>query len=251
MQIVINPRYEHLREFILALPQQFDALVDAEVLHSGRNDVRSIWVGDVRLVVKRFTRLSSVNRLVYGFLRASKSMRAYKYAIRLRQLGFDSPEPVAALDWYQRGVLRHSFFVSLYSDYESLEVIDNYPEQDLTPLLDAVTDFFLRLHDAGVEHNDLNMRNVLYRECEQGQFAFQLIDINRMRFRSCMSRRQRLANLRLLSCKQAPYLYIIGRYAELMQQDVSMFQMTGVIMRIWAEVKRRYKNKIKSKLKGR
>ena len=72
-----------LNEFVQSLPDQFDTLPDAEVLHQGRNVVKMVEREGVRMVVKSYRHLSLVNRLLYGWVRRSKAVRAYRYAERL------------------------------------------------------------------------------------------------------------------------------------------------------------------------
>ena len=124
MHSIINPEYLHFRDFLLSLPYRFETLQCDAVLHKGRNEVRLYTVAGVRLVVKSFARISRLNRVAYGLLRPSKAVRAYQYAQRLLVMGIDTPVPVAVIDVREGGVLRHSFFVSLYSEYESLDVLN-------------------------------------------------------------------------------------------------------------------------------
>lgn len=249
MRAIINPEYLHLRDFLLALPECFDELECDEVLHTGRNEVRLFTVAGVRIVVKNFARISRLNRVVYGLLRPSKAVRAYRYAHCLLAMGIDTPVPIAAIDVRAGGVLRHSFFVSLYSEYESLDILNHYPEQPLEPLLDALTDFLIKIHDCGVLHDDLNASNILYRKVDEGYYLFQLIDINRLRFRSRISRNERLKNLRKLCCKPVAYFYILGRYAQQLNAREEAFQLRGMSMRLMDDMRHRAKTMLKQKIK--
>lgn len=251
MHSIINPRYLNLRDFLCSLPERFDTLPCDAVLHTGRNEVRLYTVAGVRVVVKSFARISWLNRVVYGLLRPSKAVRAYRHAQRLLEMGIDTPEPVAAIDVRERGVLRHSFFVSLYSEYESLDVLNHYPERPLEPMLDALADFLLKLHDCGVLHDDLNASNILYRKVDEEYYLFQLIDINRLAFGRQLSRNQRLRNLRKLCCKPVAYFYILGRYAQRMNEREDEFQLQGMSMRLVEDMKHRSKMLLKRKIKQR
>ena len=93
MKITVNPGMEHLRQFVRQLPELFPA--SGEVLHDGRNQIRAFDIGGERLVVKRYKRPSAFNAVMYSFFRKSKARRAYEHALRLRELGIDTPEPVA------------------------------------------------------------------------------------------------------------------------------------------------------------
>ena len=248
MRSIINPQYWHLREFLLSVPERFESLGCDEVLHTGRNEVRLYSVAGVRIVVKSFARISWFNRVIYGFLRPSKAVRAYNHARCLLSLGIDTPVPVAAIDVREGGVLRHSFFVSLYSEYESLDVLNNYPEQPLEPLLDALADFLFKVHDCGVLHNDLNASNILYRKADDELYLFQLIDINRLKFCRRLSPNRRLANLRKLCCKPVAYFYLLGQYAKRLNEREDEFQLRGMSMRLMEDMRHSVKMLIRRKI---
>ncbi len=98
MKILINPRYEHLRPFVERLARPIFFARNGVTLHDGRNVVKLFEADGVQLVVKSYERLSPFNRLAYGVLRKSKAVRAYLHADRLRRLGIDTPEEVAAVE---------------------------------------------------------------------------------------------------------------------------------------------------------
>lgn len=235
-----------LSGFLLSLPAEFFALPYEKVLRSGRNEVRLFTVDGQRVVVKSFCRISALNRVVYGTFRQSKAMRAYFNALKLTQLGFGTPEPIAAIDVRRHGLLRQSFYVYAYSDYGDMkELLEHYPDKRLEPLLDSLAAFIHRMYETGVLHHDFNVMNLLYRRCEGGEYDFQLIDINRMDFRRRLSARQRLSNLRRFNCKPAAYLYLLERYAEMTKMDCEMTQLRGMGFRLldtlWHEMKQRIK----------
>lgn len=61
-----------------------------------------------------------------------------------------------------------------------------------------------------VLHKDLNIGNILYKDDGRGGYVFQLMDTNRMRFHRVLSMRQRLDNLRRLSCPVPAYLIFLS-----------------------------------------
>lgn len=246
-KIILNPKYLKLNEFVNSIRSDFHNLSHCRLLHDGRNKVKYVEILGEKLVVKSYERVSFVNRLLYGRLRQSKAVRAFRYAERLIELGIDTPRPVAAVDVYEGGVLRQSFFVSEYSDYQSAEVVNSYPPmgENLHPLMDALAKFIFDLHNVGVLHRDLNITNILYRKSEKGEYLFQLIDINRMDFKRRISRRKRIKNMRRLSCSPAAYAYILERYAELLLPNESTFQLQGLIARLLFEYRQRAKQSIK------
>ena len=125
IRIVLNPKYEHLREAITQLVHPFRFARSGETLHDGRNTIKRFDCDGASLAVKRYGHISPLNRVVYGLLRCSKAERAYLHAARLRNLGIDTPEEVAFVEERHYGILRASYFISLYSDYRPvMEVIE-------------------------------------------------------------------------------------------------------------------------------
>lgn len=247
MKILINPRYEHLRPFVERLTHPIFFVRNGKTLHNGRNVVKLFEADGVRLVVKSYERLSPFNRLVYGALRKSKAMRAYLHADRLRRRGIDTPEEVAVVEIRRRGLMRQCYFVSLYTDYESIRPATEAFVQceEAKNILDGVTGFLVRMHWAGVVHKDLNVGNILYRK-EKDRYRFQVIDTNRMAFRQRLSMRRRLRNMRRLSCCAPAYLYILHRYAEALRTDTEGVQLKGIVCRLVFEWRQRTKGKLKS-----
>ena len=247
MKILINPKYEHLRPFVERLTRPIFFARHGKTLHSGRNIVKLFETDGVRLAVKSYERLTLCNRILYGSLRKSKAMRAYQHAGRLRRLGIDTPEEVAVVEIRRRGLMRQCYFVSLYTDYESIRsATETFMQcEESKNVLDGVAEFLVRMHWAGVEHKDLNVGNILYRK-EKDRYCFQVIDTNRMSFHKYMSIRRRLRNMRRLSCCATAYLYVLHRYAELLRTDVNGIQLKGVVYRLFFEWRQRTKRKIKS-----
>lgn len=247
MKILINPRYEHLRPFVEQLTRPIFFARNGVTLHDSRNIVKLFETDGVRLAVKSYERLTLCNRILYGSFRKSKAMRAYQHADRLRRLGIDTPEEVAVVEIRRHGVMRQCYFVSLYTDYESIRpATELFMQREETKrVLDGVAGFLARMHWAGVEHKDLNVGNILYRK-ERDRYCFQVIDTNRMSFHEYMSIRRRLRNMRRLSCGAPAHLYILHRYAELLRIDANGVQFKGVVCRLLFEWRQRTKRKIKS-----
>ncbi len=246
MRIIINPKFFVLKEFLMSLPDTFDTLPAERLLRSGRNEVRLFTIGSQKIVVKSFRKISLLNRIVYGSIRQSKAMRAYYHALQLQELWIGTPEPIAAIDVRRHGIMTQSFYVYAYSDYmEMQDLLETYPDKELKPLLDALTDFILRLHDKGVLHHDLNILNILYNDRGAGMYDFQLIDINRMSFHGNLSEYQRLKNLRRINCKPAAFMYILERYASAMNMNNEKTQLRGVGFRLMETLNHEFRQRLK------
>lgn len=106
--------------------------------------------------------------------------------MRLRNLGVDTPEEVAFVEERRYGILKVSYFFSLYSDYRPVMELIEGKALDANiqkGLFDQLATFIHHIHWAGILHRDLNIGNILCAEKQPGVFSFQLIDTNRMEFR--------------------------------------------------------------------
>lgn len=181
MEIVINPAYEHLRDFIARLPEVFPS--QGETIYKSRNEIKVFNVDGLRLNVKRYHIPSPPNRLVYTFFRPAKVYRAYRYAYRLLEKGFDTPEPVAYLMMRRFGLVGSSYFVSIQSPYtRNFYEFGRGALQGREDIAAALGRYTARLHDAGIYHCDYSPGNILFDRDAEGKIALTLVDINRMQF---------------------------------------------------------------------
>lgn len=209
-KIIISPEYEHLREFLTALPETFDS--SGKLLYEGRNVVRSITVDGEELIVKRYRRPHVVQCLSYSYFTTSKAERAYDYARRLRESGFSTPREVAYIELKSNTLLTYSFFVSLPDYRPPLSQLLRRPDFSRV-CVDQLARFVASLHENGVIYSDLNLTNILYSVDDQEQYQFALIDTNRARF-EYPSHRQAVEDLIRLSYEHDFLKYFAGRYAE-------------------------------------
>ncbi len=267
----INPKYAFANRFVgqLTKPGWFNSPANGTVLHAGRNTIKMFESNGVKLVVKRFGRLSILNRIIYGRLRKSKACRAYEYATKLRELGIDTPEEVAYTDIRKHGLLAESYFVSLHTEYHSMlpffhkRTLNKEEFQRIVPLLNALVKFLLKLHEAGVIHNDLNYTNILYNypdsnspdinnlPAEEEKYSFTIIDINRMEFKQRLSLEERLHNLRRLNVSAPAYTHIFQEYAKNIGENPQRVEQIGLKFRKEFVDKREKNKRIKGYFRKR
>lgn len=181
MKIVINPTYEALRAWIEILPETFEQ--QGEVIYEERNQIRLMSAGVYALCVKRYKKPALLNRIAYSFLRKPKAERAYKNALELVQRGFATPEPIAYI-LCGKGMIEESYLVTLQSRFE--HTFYDFRDGKIAgkeDLIHAFARYAASLHNAGILHKDFSPGNILY-GLEDGQWQFELVDINRMRFGS-------------------------------------------------------------------
>lgn len=213
MNIVIAAEYESLRAQIESVPGIIET-DECKVLYSGRNRIVQFEPADgVSLVVKKHKRHGFFKSLVYTFFRPNKARRSFENAVELRKRGFETPHEVAYIEEKSCGLITQVYYICAYTSKAPIrpELIDNAPFDKA--LATAYARYVASMHGAGVLHRDLNPTNVLYERVGDG-YAFELIDINRMKFYNgevpkpvCME------NLTLFWWLTDVYRYILNAYA--------------------------------------
>ena len=182
--ITVRDDFPGLKDFTENLPNTFD--LQGRVIHNGRNVIKRIDTGDGKFVVKDFRGMYLFNRLAYSLFRPSKAARSYRYSEILNNKGILTPPHVAWIDCYTLGLLRRSYFVSVFFPYktlgEAIKYYEIYDDSYKQSLLGHLAAFVHRLHRLGVYHKDLSPGNILVIPNVDG-FDFALVDLNRIQFR--------------------------------------------------------------------
>ncbi len=181
--IVINPEYAAFEEYLQHIPDVFEH--EGREIYHDRNIVKVLTAPDGTAInVKRFCVPKGPNRLVYSLgLRKPKGLRAFRYPMRLLDLGIDTPKPIAYIEQRHLGILCHSYFVSLQSSYEhTLKDVAEAEPGTYEELAEALGRYTADLHDRHVLHRDYSPGNILYHIDDRGVYHFLLVDINRMYF---------------------------------------------------------------------
>jgi tRNA A-37 threonylcarbamoyl transferase component Bud32 len=180
IRITFNRIHPELEAFVHALPSSFER--GGENIHRQRNEIKVFRVGGVSVNVKRYKTPRFPNRIIYTFFRPSKAERAYRYAFRIRALGFDTPEPVACILISEKGLLHTAYYVSLHvPDEHTMREFGTGGMAGRESILREFAEYTAKLHEAGIYHRDYSPGNILFRR-EGGRTRFCLVDINRMRF---------------------------------------------------------------------
>ncbi len=176
-----------------------DALPAETILHAGRNLLFRIRLGQSNrhdLVIKRCPIRQPIRRVVYS-MRASKGIRAFDNAVRLLELGVDTPEPLAAVEIWRDHLPVASYYCCRWVDHWGLaRDLKASPGGVVSADLWSLGRFVAWLHCLGVFHHDLTGGNILL--CGDGpaspHIRFSLVDLNRVCFFP-VGKRLGLANL--------------------------------------------------------
>lgn len=247
MKVVVNPEYAFLRDYLEGIPRLF-MLGKGEVLHEGRNSVRGFELEEekLRLVIKRYKPVYFIQQIVYTFFRKTKAERAFFFAKKLRERGFDTPYEVAYIEEQKYGLFKIGYFVSLRSDalpvFSALVSIEEYDRQ----LAADLAALFVQMHLKGVQHGDMNLGNFLYQKKGDGHYAFTIIDTNRSHFfDKALEQKQSLLNLRTVTYRRDLFTFLIQEYAAIRHWNVQQVEQRAVAYLACFESKKRRKNKWK------
>ena len=211
MKIIINPKYEALRDYLVNLEDHFER--EGHEIHNGRNVIRTLQTDGLTLCVKRYAPPRFARKVQQIFYKKSKGKLAYLSPLLLKERGFESPEPVAFVR-YRHGLLRTTtYFVSMLSDYRySMQSLLDEPADVQREVIKHFARFAAHLHEDGFLHRDFSSSNVLY-DCIDGRYHFSLVDTNSMKCGSAVSLEAGCKNLAQLSGNDAFFAYLAECYA--------------------------------------
>lgn len=214
----VHSRFDSL-DFLSAIshPSELLASPEARILLDARNKVGVVPLptpdGMQDFVVKEFIP-RGFNRLKSIFLR-SKAAKAWNGAVALIDRSLSTPFPAAFLERRKAGFVESSYFISeRVSDAEEIRhLLRLLPPSDLLSLLSALGRHLSRCHDMGILHRDLSDGNILVKKDDSGNFAFFLLDTNRIRIRKKIRRLHRIKNLIRLGVPPPFQAYFLEQYA--------------------------------------
>ncbi|MDH6312573.1 serine/threonine protein kinase [Parabacteroides sp. PFB2-10] len=211
-EIVINPKYQYLSPFVHSVRERFEK--EGETIYKARNEIKVFEVDGELINVKRFQVPHLINRIAYTFIRPSKAKRSYQYGFILHEKGVYTPEPIATITIYRRGVLYYSYFISKQLDtYQAMYDILQRPAVEIQPFIKDLAQFAVYLHESGIFHKDFSPGNVLYEKQDDG-YRFCLVDINRMEFGSPVSVQKGCSNFARLWGKEDVFVLLAKEYAK-------------------------------------
>lgn len=179
-KLTIHSEFNHLKSFIESIPSRFEHN-EGIVIHKARNELRKIEYDGQTYVIKLFPKPNIINRIAYGFLRASKAKRSYLYADKFLKFGVGSPQPVGCLEERDGLFFGKSYYVSCLSVcpyvYEDLFKQEFDYADDV---LRAVGKTTAILHKHGYAHKDYGRKNILFGQMPDGSIRIEIVDLNRM-----------------------------------------------------------------------
>ncbi len=181
MKIIISPKYKQLTEFIYSIPEIFSN--QGELLYNARNTIKVFQANGFTINVKSFKKPIFINRLIYSFIRKSKAERSFANAFEVQHRGISTPDPIAYIEIYNKGLISRSFYISIQESVEgTMKEIYKREDNSCKELIQAFTMFTAELHKKGIFHKDYSPGNILFKNT-LGGYRFYLVDLNRMSFK--------------------------------------------------------------------
>lgn len=211
--LYLHPQYEHLRDFMYSLPDRFST-GEGSLIHDGRNKLREITYGEDTFIVKAYKKPNIINQCIYGFLRPSKAMRAFRNALTLVNIGVGTPQPVGYINIRQGLLFSKSFLVTIKSKCRfRYDQLFTQPFENEEMILREIGYVTAVLHNNGVAHLDYGRGNILFDWDENGKIRIELVDLNRMRFGS-LDMKAGCKNLERLPATAQMHGWIAEEYAK-------------------------------------
>lgn len=159
-KIVLSPTYAYLQQEIRKIPAGDYRIL--ETYCDRRNTVRKIELTGGRIfVLKQYKRPTRLNQFAYTLFRKSKARRAYEYALRLQQLGFETAAPVAYLEISRHGLFHTGYFLSEFIAHPLLSTLQEGDEES-RKILEDFAAFIVEMHEKGMFNLDMNPGNVFF-----------------------------------------------------------------------------------------
>lgn len=160
--------------------------------------VRLVSIGSTQLYIKTYDYPDAGDRwrgmLRNTFLRPSRARREGRALSWLRERGFDAPEPVAVLEKRRGGFLYRAVLITrAWPGHPLHRLLPVVGQADRLALLDAVRRYVTGLHAAGFRDRNLDLRNLLARRSDAGEWVVAKIDSPRFKITSAGRRSDRAA----------------------------------------------------------
>ncbi len=174
--------FEYFKDELINIKDIFKSSNNS--IHKARNELKIVELSGVKYVVKAFKIPHLLNRFAYTYIRDGKAKKSFLNGIKLQKLGVNTPKPVGFIEFFEFGLLKESFFVSIYEPYDfTIREVFHHKVEDISSILKEFAKFSYELHKKGVWHVDYSLGNILITKVN-GSYRFSLVDINRMEFKT-------------------------------------------------------------------
>lgn len=208
-----------LEDFLENLPMTF--LQSGEVVYSGRNIIKVFDNKGFKINAKSFKKPLLINQIMYATFRQSKAKRSYLYAFALKEQGFQTPDPIAYMEYKKYGLLKYSLYISAHENFDGLmQELRHGNVHQHQELIRQFAVFTANLHEKKILHIDYSSGNILYKK-NNGKYTFYLVDLNRMTFGKPINMDKACFNFRRLWGNDEMISLFVKEYAKTRNFDES------------------------------
>ena len=217
-KVELNQNYQNFKNNLIQIKEIFSS--SNTTIHKARNELKTITINDIDCVVKAFKIPHFINKIAYTFFRDGKAKKSFQNAMKLQELGVNTPEPIGIIEFFKFGLLNESYFISRYEPYDfTIREVFHHKVDDVEKILKEFARFTYEIHQKGVWHVDYSLGNILISKQNNNSYKFSLVDINRMEFKE-ISPEEGLKNFNKFWAKFDKDLPLIAReYARLANFD--------------------------------
>jgi Lipopolysaccharide kinase (Kdo/WaaP) family len=245
MKIIFSDNYLHYKKIFTRIISNFKN--DGVLIGSGkRNVIKHHVVKGENINFKSFKKPNPINSIVYRYFRKSKARRSFEYANLLISKNFNTPQPIAFVEYNNFFCLTSSYYICehLFDVFTLREVYKNPYFVDREIIIRDYVNLIYQLHENGIEFIDNTSANFLIRK-EANEYKFFLVDLNRMNFYTNIKTNKRLKNLSKTT-NDLTIIKIIGdEYSRLTSLPVEYCIDRLTIYSAKNQFKRNLKNKLK------
>ena len=216
-----------------------------------RNIIKLFDLDSKQINIKSFKKPHLLNSVIYKYFRKSKAKRSFEFANILLENNIGTPQPIAYFENSNFFGLKDSYYISEHLEcdltFRELVEIPDFPENEI--ILRQFTRFSYNLHQKGIEFLDHSPGNTLVKKCNNGNYEFFLVDLNRMLFHKSMSFETRMKNLCRLTPKKEMVVIMSNEYADISGESEELVFDTLWKLTSDFQYKFHRKKRLKKKLK--
>jgi len=241
----LNKQYKDTKEFLLNIKKYFKE--NNQTIHKARNELKVIEYKEVKTVVKAFKIPNKINQIVYAYFRDSKAKKSYNNAVKLIDLGLNTPEPIGYIEFYRNYLFKESFFIAKKCEYNFTirEPLRNKNLENREEIIKQFVTFTYTLHKNNVYHKDFSAGNTLV-SIKDKYYEFSVVDINRMEFK-VIDLETGLDNFAKLWLDEEDIILISSTYAKLAKKDINkaieILKKSDKKLKDFVELKRKIRGK--------
>lgn len=212
MKYQITDTYKSRKDEFVDIVSNFNAYNNF-VNDGQRNSIKKVAIEGLLLNIKAFKVPNFFNQIIYKYFRKSKAQRSYTFGQKLLQLGVLTPEPIAYFEFSNGLLFGKSYYLSEQIEYDLTfrELLHDLDYDNHEEILRAFTRFTFMLHENEVEFLDHSPGNTLIKKVN-GDYAFYLVDLNRMVFKP-LNFKMRMKNFARLSASEPMIKIMSDEYA--------------------------------------